>query len=553
MSPLSSDLCTLSSASPLSSPSMSCGPSQDGKQRDSAICIDEDENDNGSEFCGILEHAIVDDGSSSDSASLVSSSLSTTTDMEADSLTQSNRTTCRRPFSTSPRVLLAAAITADATPTPIVYNHGCDRGYDAFAYETGTWPAAAAHVQSAFPHVFAIFDYGDGETVYLGGGGGSGGAGATPTLRGVPRFWPWDHPPLYACRVHAKPKGGPAVVLYSGLDPSRDSAWADVQFSWRSRLTKTSLTSFSLSLGGITIGIPPLPKSHPRTTASRSLAGRAEETLGMHVGWHRRYRFEVEVVPSNTWRGQGEPTDTPACREAFEWRHCSGAELEALEEGDEMGTDMGTNTDTDSSVSFKDEASKAKPLRARVRLAASFLHGKASDATDKAGQLFKRTLSWRQKTALNALRDEEKKTPLQLSRPTEKSRRRSGWQLVRLVDTPPRDALLSGTVLPAAPLFDRLITEEAGRAASRRRTPDGHEIVAIWANSGKNSSGDNSLFGGTCRFTFLGSGTTGELGERWALMAVASGLAVWEHGRRARQRRKSTVVDACVGLASIGA
>ncbi|CAK7224815.1 hypothetical protein SBRCBS47491_005683 [Sporothrix bragantina] len=527
--------------SPMPSPStISPQDDENSKQRDSAICIDENE------FCGILEHATVEDeweGNSGACASLNTSSLCLVSSTDTH---DENQTTCLvtappRSFSAPPDVLLATATTSDdAHDAHTAYN------YDAVAYETGGW-TTAADAHSAFPHVFGIFDYGDGETFYLGGGGaritrhlserqtnpcGDNGRRMAATAAGVHRFWPFQHPPLYTCRLHARSTGSPAVVLYSGLDPSRDSAWADVQFLSKTSFKTKSLAS--LAFGGITIGIPPLTEGLPMTVAGRKLIGRAEEKLSVHLGWHRRYRFEVEVADMSKSGARGDKNLLR--REAFEWRYCSGAELEALEEREEA--------DTDSSGSFSvDEI--VQPLSSRLRLGLTDIHGKVTNTARKSSHLLKRALSRRQKKFQDTPSEKQEtlfsSSSTRGSQVTINSRWKSGWQLVRLTDAsnPLSDVL-------AAPLLDHLIGEEAGRAAARRRTPDGHEIVAIWSNADPSNTTREAS-----RFTRLGSGTTGELGERWALMAVASGLAVWEHGRRARRRRESTVVQACGGLASI--
>ncbi|KAI0541710.1 hypothetical protein GGR58DRAFT_455900 [Xylaria digitata] len=56
---------------------------------------------------------------------------------------------------------------------------------------------------------------------------------------------------------------------------------------------------------------------------------------------------------------------------------------------------------------------------------------------------------------------------------------------------------------------------------------DGKEVVAVWA--GANMSVSKIL-----RFRFIGSGADGSLGERWAIMAVATALAIWNRNRRSR-------------------
>lgn len=37
------------------------------------------------------------------------------------------------------------------------------------------------------------------------------------------------------------------------------------------------------------------------------------------------------------------------------------------------------------------------------------------------------------------------------------------------------------------------------------------------------------------KFKFLGTGASGDLGERWAVMTVASALKIWDRERRQRQ------------------
>lgn len=58
-------------------------------------------------------------------------------------------------------------------------------------------------------------------------------------------------------------------------------------------------------------------------------------------------------------------------------------------------------------------------------------------------------------------------------------------------------------------------------------TSDGKEIVAVF-------NGAKVSFTKRLAFKFTGAGESGELGERWAVMAVISALSIWEHGRRSR-------------------
>jgi hypothetical protein len=78
----------------------------------------------------------------------------------------------------------------------------------------------------------------------------------------------------------------------------------------------------------------------------------------------------------------------------------------------------------------------------------------------------------------------------------------------------------------------RLSTESDGVGGTRAvrdpgATSDGREVVAVWADNGRwreNRTG---------RFQFLGSGATGELGEGFAVMAIATALRIWELGNEA--------------------
>ncbi|KXH64922.1 hypothetical protein CNYM01_04191 [Colletotrichum nymphaeae SA-01] len=84
--------------------------------------------------------------------------------------------------------------------------------------------------------------------------------------------------------------------------------------------------------------------------------------------------------------------------------------------------------------------------------------------------------------------------------------RSRGWKLVRLAQSVPQNA---------------------GPGAFRGG--DGKEVVAVWTDAGMSMTK-------LAKFAFMGSGLTGELGERWAIMAVISGLAIFE---RQRQRRRN--------------
>lgn len=78
----------------------------------------------------------------------------------------------------------------------------------------------------------------------------------------------------------------------------------------------------------------------------------------------------------------------------------------------------------------------------------------------------------------------------------------------------------------------RLSTEADGVGGTRAvrdpgATSDGKEVVAVWADNARwreNRTG---------RFQFLGSGATGELGDGFAVLAVATALRIWELGNEA--------------------
>ncbi|KAH7016716.1 hypothetical protein EDB80DRAFT_703375 [Ilyonectria destructans] len=68
--------------------------------------------------------------------------------------------------------------------------------------------------------------------------------------------------------------------------------------------------------------------------------------------------------------------------------------------------------------------------------------------------------------------------------------------------------------------------EGGGGSRSERgtgKTSDGKDIVAVWA---ENSTWTMSKCG---KFHFIGAGSTGELGEEWAFMAVMSALRLWDY------------------------
>ncbi|KAK7734221.1 hypothetical protein SLS53_007869 [Cytospora paraplurivora] len=88
--------------------------------------------------------------------------------------------------------------------------------------------------------------------------------------------------------------------------------------------------------------------------------------------------------------------------------------------------------------------------------------------------------------------------------------RSQGWKLVRLSsEVPPHDpAALAAAVLGGGP-----------------PSGDGCEVVAVCAQAVMSMT---KLW----KFAFVGTGSSGALGERWAVMAVVTGLAIWDQESR---------------------
>ncbi|KAI1817149.1 hypothetical protein GGS20DRAFT_575059 [Poronia punctata] len=67
--------------------------------------------------------------------------------------------------------------------------------------------------------------------------------------------------------------------------------------------------------------------------------------------------------------------------------------------------------------------------------------------------------------------------------------------------------------------------EALGGRHSVNRSGDGREVVAVWTGGGISMSKK-------MRFRFLGTGADGSMGERWAIMAVSTALAMWSRDKR---------------------
>lgn len=106
-----------------------------------------------------------------------------------------------------------------------------------------------------------------------------------------------------------------------------------------------------------------------------------------------------------------------------------------------------------------------------------------------------------------------------------------GWKLVRL-DSETSTGGGGGGAEEADPTIVR--SGGAGEGSSRvggggkryerglGESSDGKEVVAVWADNTRPSK--NKLV----RFEFLGAGRTGELGEVFEIMAVSSGMRIWQ-------------------------
>ncbi|KAH8157348.1 hypothetical protein CIB48_g10904 [Xylaria polymorpha] len=93
--------------------------------------------------------------------------------------------------------------------------------------------------------------------------------------------------------------------------------------------------------------------------------------------------------------------------------------------------------------------------------------------------------------------------------------RHSGWKLVR-ESSPPSTTTTTTTTTTT-------------KKKTRKHSTAGKEVVAVWV-------GPSFFASRVLRFQFLGSAADGSLGDRWAVMAVASALAIWNRDRRLRSR-----------------
>ncbi|KAI0452573.1 hypothetical protein F5B21DRAFT_526727 [Xylaria acuta] len=117
--------------------------------------------------------------------------------------------------------------------------------------------------------------------------------------------------------------------------------------------------------------------------------------------------------------------------------------------------------------------------------------------------------------------------------------RHSGWKLLRVSPSPPPPPPPNPTTSTTTKKNNKKERRMRKRSSSSNSTllghggSDGKEVVAVWVATGV-------FVSRVLRFQFLGSGADGTLGDRWAVMAVASALAIWNRDRRTRNRGLAT-------------
>ncbi len=89
---------------------------------------------------------------------------------------------------------------------------------------------------------------------------------------------------------------------------------------------------------------------------------------------------------------------------------------------------------------------------------------------------------------------------------------RDGWKLIRMATAPP----------PGTPRNER-------QPPPAFTSSDGREVVAMYADARMSMTKQ-------LKFAFVGTGRTGALGERWAVMAVTSALAIWDKEEASQTR-----------------
>ncbi|KAI0974829.1 hypothetical protein F4678DRAFT_457945 [Xylaria arbuscula] len=281
--------------------------------------------------------------------------------------------------------------------------------------------SASTSIASMFPQVFSLYSRGSRHYVI----------GISQDV------------PLYAVSTHSFLSSRPDVIIHNGV--SLDTL----------PLATIVHEPFSRSAS---ITLPARPGSrHP---ATRELL----ESVGAFT---RILRFGIETTAAAAGRGR---------REYFEWRHSSGAEVEALE-----------------------------------------------------------------------------------------GRPHSGWKLVRVPLSPVpvpiplmTTAALRDTAVPIAPRPRSMRKNKSSGGNinnySHDNQSDSHSLLGYnSSNSGSSSSSGRKEVVAVCAgtgmwsvtkvlyFRFLGAGADGSLGDRWAIMAVASALAIWNRDRRSRSAAPAVI------------
>jgi hypothetical protein len=99
-------------------------------------------------------------------------------------------------------------------------------------------------------------------------------------------------------------------------------------------------------------------------------------------------------------------------------------------------------------------------------------------------------------------------------------RERFEWRRSRGQDIPGVGARIFG---------HKLVRLAADAAGTGNRASDGAEVVAVCSGPGSAYTGSKVF-----KFTFVGSGASGALGERWATMAIITALGGWREDVRRR-------------------
>lgn len=116
--------------------------------------------------------------------------------------------------------------------------------------------------------------------------------------------------------------------------------------------------------------------------------------------------------------------------------------------------------------------------------------------------------------------------------------RHSGWKLVRMSSSSTAIGVSKGEQQKSSQqqshTHHSIMKHGRNSDGDSSSNNEGKEVVAVWVMAGP-------FLARVLRFRFLASGADGSLGERWAVLAVASALAIWNRDRRARNRALGSV------------